>query len=589
MDKKTSLSGRAKIVVIMLIISTLSILGAILFTQYLKQELIVDQVDNTMKVLKQDVENMINKKRDIALTNALVASSNVNIKDALITDDRQLAIDTLQNIGDLYRNNSNFKGIKVHVHTADAKSFVRSHKINKFGDDLSSFRKAIVEVQKTKKPFIGFELGRSGLMIRAIVPMMIDDDYIGSLEFIQGVGSVHRDFKKQNKEYIMLIRPEALNIETKLTSNKKVKNFFIASNKWFSDDTIEMVRKIDYDKMIKDGYYMTDTHVYTFLPIKSFGINDTIGYHIIGEKIDVFNVIVDHISGVSWQFITIILIVCFIIITAMFFAIDYFIIKPLRDVVEKLQIGNKHVKSSSTELNKVSMSLSDMSSQQSDSIQYVNDILNETIKNLEHSNKNTQEANQLSLDSQKTADSGYKFIQELIVSMDGINTSSSEISNIIKTIDEIAFQTNLLALNAAVEAARAGEHGLGFAVVAEEVRSLAGKSAGAAKETTNIIQKSQDEVDAGTQIANNTNEAFNEIVTKINMTNSLISEINTTSSEQLVSIDKIKQTLADVNDVAQNIASISEESSSSAKELKIQSEEAVENVEIVSSMVNSRN
>jgi methyl-accepting chemotaxis protein len=568
-------------------ISIISVVFATLYTQYLKGSLVTDRLEENKKNLKNEVLNFISKKTDIAITNALAISNSDTIAESLISEDRELAIGYLNGIGDRYKMSSNFKGIKVHIHTKDFKSFVRSHKPDKFGDDLSTFRKSIVDVKATKKPFIGFELGRIGLMIRAVVPIMSEGDYVGSLEFIQGVGSVHRDFKRLEKDYIMLLKPKALEIATKVKSNKKVKEYYVANNKWFSDETINHVRKIDYDKLFKDGHYTTDKYLYTYIPIKDIH-NNEIAFHLIGEKLSVFESAIDRISSVSWSFIVMIIVLSLIIIITTFFSIDSLIIKPLRDIVVSLKSGSHQVRTSSEELNKVSMNLSDMAVQQITSVEDVNEILEETTQNLEQSTTNTREADKLSLDSKNTADKGYAYIQDLIVSMDGINKSSAEISNIIKTIDEIAFQTNLLALNAAVEAARAGEHGLGFAVVAEEVRNLAGKSAEAARETTDIIQNSLEEVKKGTKIANETNEAFNEIVEKINRTNSLISEVSLASTEQIEGINRIKSSIVQVDNIAQSVASISEESSASAEELKNQSNTTLSSVEEISKMVSTQ-
>jgi len=211
-----------------------------------------------------------------------------------------------------------------------------------------------------------------------------------------------------------------------------------------------------------------------------------------------------------------------------------------------------------------SQSLAQGATEQAASLEEISSSMTEMSSQIKSNAEHVSDANNLAESVRKTAADGSSKMEEMMTAMTAINESSSQIAKIIKVIDDIAFQTNLLALNAAVEAARAGQHGKGFAVVADEVRSLAGRSAKAAQETSALIESSSEKVAAGFKSATNATASFTQIQEGIEKTTVIMAEISRASQEQATGASQISIGIAQLDDVTQQSAAISEETSSSA-------------------------
>ena len=232
--------------------------------------------------------------------------------------------------------------------------------------------------------------------------------------------------------------------------------------------------------------------------------------------------------------------------------------------------ASQQVNTGAQELSRSSQVLASGTTQQAGTLEEVASSMDEIENRTKANRDSASQAQELTHQTIKIVRDGNHQMESMLQSMKQISESSAQVSKVIKTIDEIAFQTNLLALNAAVEAARAGKYGKGFAVVAEEVRSLASRSAEAAKNTAELIEGSILEVEKGVQNADSTASVLEKITTGINQSDSLINEISAASVDQANSVEEINKGLTDVNNVVQQNSSISEQSASASEELSAQ-------------------
>jgi methyl-accepting chemotaxis protein len=258
------------------------------------------------------------------------------------------------------------------------------------------------------------------------------------------------------------------------------------------------------------------------------------------------------------------------------------ITRPINKIIDGLNETSEQVTSASGQLSSSSQQLAEGSAEQASSIEETSSTLEESASMIRQNTENTRQAAILAKQAKDSADKGNVEMREMMTSMDELKKSSDEIAKIIKVIDDIAFQTNILALNAAVEAARAGEAGMGFAVVAEEVRNLAQRSAQAAKDTAAIIESNIELSEKGVDISGRVNDSLKDIYDEAHKMNELLDEIAAASQEQTQGIGQINKAMAQMEQVVQTNAATAQESAAASEEL---SSQAMNMKDIVNSLV----
>ena len=252
----------------------------------------------------------------------------------------------------------------------------------------------------------------------------------------------------------------------------------------------------------------------------------------------------------------------------------------LADIVSNVRQSAQSVSTASAEISQGNNDLSARTERQASALQQTAASMEQLGSTVRQNSDSAQAANRLATDANTVAAQGGEVVAQVVETMKGINDSSRRIADIISVIDSIAFQTNILALNAAVEAARAGEQGRGFAVVASEVRSLAGRSADAAKEIKQLISASVTRVEQGSALVDKAGLTMTEVVQSIQRVTDIVREISAASAEQSDGVAQVGEAVVQMDQATQQNAALVEEMAAAASSMKRQAQELVEAVAV---------
>ena len=330
-----------KFTIATLIVASITIVIAYFVLNANKATMVEEVYLAAQKKLLLTFDQKIKAKKSIGITNAFSIANDGQIKKALLGDKRVLAIDSLKTINQTLKNNTSFKNVKIHIHTKDNKSYLRNWKVNKYGDDLSSFRASVVKVNATQKSVNGFEVGKAGLSLRSVVPLMNGTTHLGSLEFIQGLNSVAKSFNKKGEGFLLLMDK---NKQVGTPDPSKIfKNDYIISQKFINQSFFDDTQNLDLKQLLSSKYIITDKFLYTYKVIKDFK-GDKLGISIVAEPLSIVNESINHASILINLALLLIIITIIISLVATLIILKRTVLKPISNLLEAI----KHVRNDHT-------------------------------------------------------------------------------------------------------------------------------------------------------------------------------------------------------------------------------------------------
>ncbi len=580
------MSLKAKLMLISLIgcvaILLISLSGTFWYFNKLKTQEIVAAV----AAARHNFAVAMDAKQKVWQTNALQIAANNEVKQALRENDRQKANRVLQALGMVFKENTGFKNVQVHLIDNDLKSFYKSWKPDQFGEKLDRSR-GYALVKRSGQSFVAMEMSPKGLRLKGLFPIFDDNRFLGIANFEGGLNSIKRTLKPYDIDFLYFVDADhTANVEG-AAKQPKVGNYMLCQRD-VDKPFLTHVEQHDVLNRLNAAQDMIDDQ-YLIISGAFDGFDGSkVGRYLLGVKTEQVMAAIDALKTIVFTISGFLVAVFIALIMALIIFVNFKAIKPIVNLSADMYSGAERVVASTEQVTATSQSVAEGATQQAASIEETCASIEQISSMTKKNSESADNADSLMKTVNRIVGQANHSMGQLIQSMDEISKSSEETSKIIKTIDEIAFQTNLLALNAAVEAARAGEAGSGFAVVADEVRNLAMRAGEAARNTADMIQGTVNKVHHGSELVTSTGNAFSEVAENTAKVGCLVSEISVASREQSNGIDHVNIAIAEMDKVVQQNAAHAEASASAAKEMNAQARQLKQDVSDLVVLVEGR-
>lgn len=604
------------------LIFAISLAGTIFYFNTIKQ----DRIEQAVSDARHNFETAMVAKKEVWITNALQVANNLEIKNALLEKDREKAAKVLNHLGKIFKDNTEFKNVQVHLIDKDLHSFYKSWAPDKFGEKLE-YSKGYPLVKQSKKASAAMEISTKGIRLKGLFPIFDKDEFLGIANFEGGLNSIKKTLKPFGIDFIYFMDEADLGVAKEMNTQPKIGQYIVNQSDIDEAFFTHVQKEGVLAKVLESAHILDKSYLCFKGYFKGFTDADS-GLYLLGIRTDIVAQGTQALKTMIFTLFGFLYAVFFILILGLIFFINGNVIKPINivarnmediatgegDLTQRINIRNKDeigelvkwfnafverlntiiagiganartVTTASGELLSASEKMSDNSENLSDRANTVAAASEEMSSNMNSVAAATEQA---SANISMVADSASQMQATLgvvtancenaraisqdaksqaIKSSQGVKllgNAARDISKVTEVITDIADQTNLLALNATIEAARAGEAGKGFAVVASEIKSLAAQTADATKDIREKISGIQKSTEDTVQDV----EKISKVISEVNeIVITIASAIEEQSASAMEIATNIQQVSLGISEVSENIAQSSHVSSEIAEDI----------------------